>query len=197
MFNLQWTCWLNSRRKWYIKTGCATRPTLIWGEQEVFREQFSLGILSYNPEETQLQEVTLCNIIKVVSAPDLWKLVDTGNDSNRWDHMVRRSVWTRLLVFQPEKLVAAFLTANTSHTLLIHPLKCHAENMNGGEHIKVFYEGRLWMQLQHTWVQPKFAYTDLDVLVSPTRSSHTNCHKQNESLHRNSLSHTGILKQII
>lgn len=44
MFNLQWTCWLNSGRKWYIKTGCATRLTLIWGEREVFREQFSLGI---------------------------------------------------------------------------------------------------------------------------------------------------------
>jgi len=31
MFNLQWTCWLSKGRKWYMKPGCATQLTPIWG----------------------------------------------------------------------------------------------------------------------------------------------------------------------
>lgn len=94
---------------------------LIWvaSENNFLLESIQNGTAAsfHSIQKTQLQKLTLYNIIKVVWAPNLWRLVDTRNESNWWDHMVRRSVWTSFLVFHPEKLVAAFLTANPSHTL--------------------------------------------------------------------------------
>lgn len=158
-------------------------------------------ILSSNPEETQLQEVTLCNIIKVVSAPDLWKFIDTGNDSNWWDHMVRRNVWTSLPVFQPEKFVAVFLTANTRIFYLI-PFK--SIHWNATEKIwMVVSISRCSMKGGHERSSDTPGYSPSLLTLTrmcwcpATRSPHTNCHEQNESLYRNSLSHTGTSKQYI
>lgn len=121
MFNLQQTCWLRKEESDIWNRG--VQLSWLWSkgsrkasESNSHLESIQNGILLCNPKETQLQEVTLY-ITKVVSASNPWRLVDIGNESNWWDHIVRRSVWTSLLVFYPEKFVAAFLTANTSPTL--------------------------------------------------------------------------------